>query len=117
MEVKSVSGNRFYVQDLQISITFYEKLGFRPGKRDEESAIFNLNWYFIELKITDVKERFENHASGSAMCLRVDGIQSAYEYLLQEGFKPNNPPTKMPNGNTEFTLTDPDGYAIVFFDK
>jgi len=116
MDIKSVSATRLYVRDLQKSREFYEKLGFRPNKNEAKLATFNLNWYTVELLVADKPDDYPS-SPGDAMCIRVVGIDKAYDFLVEAGYKPNAKPAKHPNGTVEFTVNDPDGHSLVFFDK
>lgn len=116
MDLKSVSSTRIYVTDLDASCVFYEKLGFRAGKRDEDRAIYYLNWYSVELVKTRAGE-IDNTKAGMVMSMKVNDIHAAYDYVRSAGFEPTGEPAKSGNGTTEFEIRDPDGNRLVFFDK
>lgn len=124
--MKSVSGIVFLVNDLQKSVTFYEKLGFLFKKSiPGVSAYAYLNWFWIELLLEDkvVSEAFLDDASiktkeaGSYTHISVDDVDAYYSYLQKQGIKAISMPEDFPWGRREFVVADPDGYKLVFFTK
>ncbi len=125
MDIKSVSGFTAYVKDLDKTISFYERLGFRLGKHDEKTATFYMNWYSIQFVAQDKEEKtefqkeagLENKGAGLYINLKVDDADASYKELADMGLKPSSEPRDWPWGNREFVLRDPDGYKLVFFQK
>jgi catechol 2,3-dioxygenase-like lactoylglutathione lyase family enzyme len=48
VNLKSISGVSYRVNDLDATAVFYEGLGLRAGKRDDSSATFYVNWFWVE---------------------------------------------------------------------
>ena len=121
----SISGLTLYVKDLDITSDFYEKLGFRAGKRDEHSLTYYLNWFWIEFVLIAPakgtifeKEAFASpKGSGAYIAVSVDDVDEYYQKLISEGIKPSSEPRDWDWGRREFVLRDPDGYKLVFFKK
>lgn len=47
MKISSISGLTYRVRDLDMAVGFYESLGFRIGKRDDEQATCYVNWFWV----------------------------------------------------------------------
>jgi catechol 2,3-dioxygenase-like lactoylglutathione lyase family enzyme len=114
MKLASVSGLTCLSADLDRTVAFYEGLGFRLGKRDEQQATLYVNWFWVTFTATDGAV---DPGTSTAVHLKVDDIQQAYEELVAAGHKPAGEPAKRAGGGLEFELADPDGYRLVFFYK
>ena len=53
MKIKSVSGLRCYVSDLDKTGQFYESLGFEIKKRDENHLATYSNWFWMDFIAID----------------------------------------------------------------
>jgi len=123
MDMKSISGLVCYVKDLDATAAFYEALGFRPGNRDDNTLTIYLNWFSIRFVAQAVgadpsfaKETAPGHeGAGIYTTIKVDDVDEFYKGVIALGIKPVNKPKEWPWGNREFTLRDPDGYKLVFF--
>jgi catechol 2,3-dioxygenase-like lactoylglutathione lyase family enzyme len=108
MKVNSVSGVTCYVEDLQRTGEFYEAIGFRRGKDEEDRLTFYVNWF----SVTFIARAGEDDA-GLFLNIKVDDIEEFHKAALSKGMKPRDEPA----GNREFALHDPDGHKLAFFEK
>lgn len=114
MKLASIAGVTCQSADLDRTVAFYEGLGFRLGKRDEKQATLYVNWFWIIFTAADGPV---DPGTASAVHIKVDDIQQAYDELVAAGHKPAGEPAKRSGGGMEFELADPDGYRLVFFFK
>ena len=109
---------QFLVDDLDRSISFYKKLGFKFGEPWEGFyAIGNLDGFELHLKESpksdDVRRhRRENEHLDAAA--GVDGIEAFYERCLANGVTIMRPLTPTEWGTKDFYVEDPDGNIISF---
>ena len=115
MKINSISGVTYLVADLEKTAEFYEALGFRLGKREEDRLTCYVNWF----SVTFVAEDTARSDKGTCVLLhlKVDDIDGTHAAVLELGMAPTGEPTKTAPGRREFVLTDPDGYELVFFAK
>ncbi len=115
IKVNSISGVTYHVQDLDRTGEFYEALGFRRGKEEQDRVTFYVNWFFV----TFVAQESEAPDKGAGVFLyvKVDDVEDFHAGVLSKGMKPEGEPVRRRSGNREFTLRDPDGYNLVFFQK
>jgi catechol 2,3-dioxygenase-like lactoylglutathione lyase family enzyme len=125
MKVNSISGLTCYVKDLARTADFYETIGFRRGKEESDRATFYVNWFFVNFVSQDREEdenlRKEAEAptkgAGMSVHIKVDSIDDFYKGVVSKDMKPATEPQQRRGGGREFTLRDPDGYKLVFFEK
>ena len=118
----SISGVSYLVQDLARTAEFYESIGFRRGKEEAGRATFYVNWFFVTFiapdpEADDVIVGPGDNGTGQFVYLKVADADAAHEELVAKGITPLGEPEKQPSGNREFTVRDPDGYGLVFFQK
>jgi catechol 2,3-dioxygenase-like lactoylglutathione lyase family enzyme len=106
MKVNSISGVTCYVEDLQRTAEFYEAIGFRRGKEEEDRVTFYVNWFFV----TFIAREREDDA-GLFLNIKVDDVEDFHKAVLSAGMQAE------PSGNREFVLRDPDGHKLAFFEK
>lgn len=112
MKIGSISGLVYHVSDLDKTISFYETLGFRLGKRDQNQVTCYVNWFWLTFTTDgDATE------AGPTLYLKVDDIDDYYGAVLAHGFQPETEPRKDRSGRREFLLLDPDGNRLAFFAK
>ncbi|MEY9863835.1 catechol 2,3-dioxygenase-like lactoylglutathione lyase family enzyme [Catenulispora sp. GAS73] len=114
MKLASISGLTCQSTDLDRTVTFYESLGFRLGKRENDQATLYVNWFWVTFTATNGPIE---PGTASALHIKVDDIQEAHAEVLAAGYKPTSEPTKRAGGGLEFELADPDGYRLVLFYK
>ena len=125
MKVNSISGITCYVKDLAKTAEFYEALGFRKGKEEEDRVTFYVNWFFVTFIAQDSEDdaelrkeaKLKKKGSGSFLYIKVDEIEDFHKAVVSEGMKPMGEPEVRASGNREFVLRDPDGYNLAFFQK
>lgn len=114
MKPKSVSGLVFKVVDMDETIKFYEKLGFRVDKNDGRIATVYVNWFFMEFHLAN--ETDTNLKNGPLVMISVEA-DSFYSSVIEAGYTPETELQKTVNGRREFYLKDPNGYLLAFFEK
>lgn len=114
MKLASISGLTCQSADLDRTVAFYESLGFRIGKRENDQVTLYVNWFWVTFVATDGPI---DPGTASAVHIKVDDIQEAHAEIIAAGYKPAGEPTKRAGGGSEFELADPDGYRLVLFYK
>jgi catechol 2,3-dioxygenase-like lactoylglutathione lyase family enzyme len=124
MQLKSAAGMVCYVRDLDKTVEFYEKLGFKFKTREPARATAYLNWWWVDFHQADapdapawhVSSKVDNAKIGALFYFSVENVQKAYEEVIASGLRPSSEPIEL-RGNREFMLLDPDGYRLVFFKR
>jgi catechol 2,3-dioxygenase-like lactoylglutathione lyase family enzyme len=122
MKLKSGAGIVCYVKDVEVTVRFYEQLGFQFKLKEPTRATAYINWWWIDFHQIGaqdtppwhVSSRPDNGSGGALFYFSVDHVPRAYEELTSKGLKPASAPVDL-RGNKEFVLVDPDGYRLVFF--
>lgn len=115
MKLKSVSGIFMHALSLDLTRDFYESLGFRIGEITSESLTCYVNWFWIEFRL-DTTRSLDSPQSTDTLAVRVDDIEAYYRYVLELGYHPETEPT-IETGRITFTLKDPNGHTLTFFQK
>ncbi|UJA20423.1 hypothetical protein HJD18_09535 [Thermoleophilia bacterium SCSIO 60948] len=115
MKPSSISGVTCRVADLERSAEFYETIGFRRGKEEQDRLTFYVNWFFVTLVAGG--EDGAPVGEGIYLYVKVENADDFHAEVLAAGLEAESEPERQPNGNREFTVRDPDGYSIVFFQK
>ena len=109
---------QFLVDDLERSISYYQKIGFTFGEPWEGFyAIGHLDGMELHLKEAPKNEserqhrRDNEHLDASA---GVDGIEALYERCVTNDVTIIKPLTATEWGTKGFYVADPDGYIIGF---
>lgn len=109
---------QFLVADLDRSIAYYEKIGFRFGEPWEGFyAIGRLDGLEVHLKEAPVNQaeqqwrRDNEHLDASA---GVDGIEAFYERCVGNGIAIKKALAATAWGTKDFYVEDPDGHIISF---
>ena len=114
MKPKSISALIYRVVDMDKTLAFYESLGFRIDKSDGQVAVVYVNWFSAEFHVSDDID--DSPKDGPLVLVSVE-MDAFYEGVLAAGHKPDGEPRKTINGRREFSLRDPNGYQMVFFEK
>jgi catechol 2,3-dioxygenase-like lactoylglutathione lyase family enzyme len=125
MKLNSISGITCLVKDLQKTTAFYEALGFRIGKQDENHVTCYVNWFWMDFiagdKASDGAQQQEaqlaNRGAGTYFHIKVDNVDEFYAEVVAAGMTPEGEPKGKRTTGREFTLRDLDGYKLVFFEK
>ena len=109
---------QFLVDDLERSIAYYQKIGFRFGEPwDGFYAIGHLDGLEVHLKEApkDPSERQRRRESEHLdAAAGVDGIEAFYEQCVANGVSIIKPLAATAWGTRDFYIDDPDGYIISF---
>ena len=112
---------QFLVDDLERSIAYYQKLGFRFGEPWEGFYAIGLrDGLELHLKRApkDTKEQDRKHEKEHLdAAAGVDGIEMFYEQCVAKGAKIIRPLTSTDWGTKDFYIEDPDGNIISFGGK
>jgi catechol 2,3-dioxygenase-like lactoylglutathione lyase family enzyme len=115
MKISSISGLVYRVRDLDTTVSFYESLGFRIGKREDDQATCYVNWFWV--RFVEDSGRAGGSEPGPTLYLKVDDIDDFYGAVVANGHLPSTEPRKQRSGSREFLLDDPDGNTLAFFAK
>ena len=107
---------QFLVDDLDRSISFYEKLGFKFGETWEGFyAIGNLDGFELHLKVPPKRDEERHHDNEHLdAAAGVDGIESFYERCVASGVTIMRSLTPTEWGTKDFYVEDPDGNIASF---
>jgi catechol 2,3-dioxygenase-like lactoylglutathione lyase family enzyme len=114
MKPKSISALVYKVVDMDKTIEFYEGLGFRVANNDGRMATVYVNWFSAEFHLTNDID--DSPKDGPLVLVGVE-VDEFYKAALAAGYKPESELQKTVNGRREFSLRDPNGYLMVFFEK
>jgi catechol 2,3-dioxygenase-like lactoylglutathione lyase family enzyme len=125
MKMNSISGVTCLVNDLQKTTEFYEALGFRIGKQDQDHCTCYVNWFWIDFIAEDRTSTPEhqqdaqtsNRGAGQYLHIKVENADEFYTGVVEKGMKPDSTPQGKNTTGRSFILRDPDGYKLVFFEK
>lgn len=123
MRIKSVSGVTCYVTNLNKTVEFYQSLGFDFKKIEDWHATGYINWFWIDFvaieQETDPQIMLDakraNKGSGIYLSMSVEDIDELHQQLTNSKVTFF---TKSPvKGSKQFTIVDPDGYKLTFFEN
>lgn len=112
MGIKHISAATFAAQDMDRSIAFYEKCGFRVIFGGPETSFSSLqagDAYVNLIHLPDYDFRWWGRA-----IFRVDKVDEHYRMICDAGLKPQAPPKDAAWGERYFHITDPDGHELSF---
>lgn len=114
MKPKSISALVYKVVDLDKTLAWYEGLGFRVAENNGRMAKVYVNWFSAEFHVTsDINDQPKD---GPLVLVSVD-IKDFYEAAIKAGYQPESELEDYGFGRREFSLRDPNGYLMVFFEK
>ncbi len=114
MKPKSISALVYKVVDMEKTIKFYESLGFKVAKNDGQIAVAYVNWFSAEFHLANDID--DSPKDGPLVLVSVD-LDEFYKGAVAAGHKPESELQPTVNGRREFSLRDPNGYLMVFFEK
>jgi catechol 2,3-dioxygenase-like lactoylglutathione lyase family enzyme len=120
MKLSSISGVTYVVKDLKQTADFYEALGFRLGKQDDNHLTCYVNWFWMDFIVADQQEADgQTRGAGTSVHLKVESADEFYDGVIAKGMTPDGPPqgSKSSASGRSFALRDPDGYKLLFFEK
>jgi catechol 2,3-dioxygenase-like lactoylglutathione lyase family enzyme len=114
MKPKSISALVYKVVDMDKTIAFYEGLGFKVAENDGRMAKVYVNWFSAEFHLANDID--DSPKDGPLVLVSVE-VDDFYKAAIAAGYVPESELQKYDNGRTEFSLRDPNGYLMVFFEK
>jgi len=114
MKPKSVSALVYKVVDLDKTLKFYESLGFKIAKNDGHIAVVYVNWFSMEFHVANDID--DSPKDGPLVLVSVD-LDEFHRGVLAAGHQPESEVEEYIKGRREFSLRDPNGYLMVFFEK
>lgn len=109
---------QFLVDDLERSMTFYQKLGFSFGEPwDGFYAIGERDGLELHLKQApknDAERQYRREHEHLDAAAGVDGIEKFYDQCVANGVKVLRPLLATAWGSKDFYVEDPDGYILSF---
>jgi lactoylglutathione lyase len=117
----------YRIGDIDRSVSFYEKLGFREARRspigDEAINVFMQlpgEDPVLELTYNHGVDSYELGTGYNHIALGVEDLEGTLEELAGDGIEPEKPPYR-PGGRTEGPricfVRDPDGYRIELIER
>ena len=112
MTIQHISAVTLAVEHMSLSVDFYVKLGLQLvyGGKDSSFASFRAGAGFINL----VKTARRAEGWWGRVILRVEGVDSLYNQLMQQGMAPEMAPQDGIWGERYFHIKDPDGHELSF---
>lgn len=114
MKPKSISALVYKVVDMDKTLAFYEGLGFRVASNDGRLAVVYVNWFSAEFHLTNDID--DSPKDGPLVLVSVE-VDKFYEAAIAAGYKPESELQATVNKRREFSLRDPNGYLMIFFEK
>lgn len=111
-----------YISNIEASLDFYQKFGFKIDSQDEKSIVVSLNDFQLQL-FDKEKVEFKQYSEidpssvGIFFYIEVDDVDLKHKELISNGLTPATTPKDWPWGNREFVVKDPDGYKFVIYKK
>jgi lactoylglutathione lyase len=117
----------YRIGDIDRSVSFYEKLGFREARRspigDEAINVFMQlpgEDPVLELTYNHGVDSYDLGTGYNHIALGVEDLEGTLEGLAAEGIAPEKPPYR-PGGRTEGPricfVRDPDGYRVELIER
>ena len=109
---------QFLVDDLDRSIEYYKRLGFRFG--DTWNGFYAIGYldglelHFKEAPKNEDERRHRRDKDHLDAAAGVDGIEDFFTQCVANGATILKPLTPTPWGTMDFYIEDPDGYIICF---
>ena len=109
---------QFLVDDLQRSIAYYQKIGFKFGDPWEGfyaiGILDGLELHLKEAPRTDADRQCRRNNDHLDAAAGIDGIEAFYEQCVANGVKIIKPIEATEWGTKDFYIEDPDGNIISF---
>jgi predicted enzyme related to lactoylglutathione lyase len=110
-----------YVRDVKASGEFYEKkMGFKRYPFSFPNAVqfmtYPLPFAVIQALPGMDLDRYPKPTNANSIWFKTNNSQLVHDALLESGVKILKPVTDGPFGK-QFTIEDPDGYAIAIYDR
>jgi catechol 2,3-dioxygenase-like lactoylglutathione lyase family enzyme len=109
---------QFLVDDLERSMAYYQKLGFRFSEPWDGfyaiGAVDGLELHLKEAPKNDALRQYRREHEHLDAAAGVDGIEAFYAKCVANGVTIFHPLTATAWGTKDFYVEDPDGYIIAF---
>lgn len=107
-----------HVFDVQVSVTFYEQLGFQVLNSFTHPSATKPTWVFMQsrgacIMLAKSSGPFEPEQQAAMIYLYCVDVPAKREELVQMGLKPSEIRTPFYAPRGEFRLADPDGYCLM----
>lgn len=111
MAIKHISAVTLSVREMSSSVDFYQKVGLELlyGGQDASFTSYQIGGGFLNLILVPNQDI----AWWGRVILRVEGVDSLYKELKENGLDPEAP-RDGPWGERYFHLKDPDGHELSF---
>lgn len=115
-----ISNITLWVQENELSVKFYQKLGFKIVTTTDTHSIVALEGFEIVLVSMRDDAEFAGDAlagqkgKGVYIYVAVDNADQTYMELVKKGVQPATEPRNWQWGRREFIVKDPDGYKLCF---
>lgn len=120
MKIKSVAGLTCHVKNLTRTIKFYRSLGFVFRTVETDHAAGYVNWFWIDFvrsKGTSAVGRAPAPSDRMLVCLNVEDIEAFRKSLRTRGIRLSSDLQALPGGGRGCVIHDPDGYALMVFER
>lgn len=117
--IQRLHSTLFYASDLNKTVDFYRKLGFKVEILEDAARIKlgDFTLAFIDENKTSIKNESGMKPKGLGIYnyVEVANVDAYFTWLKNNGIEPRTEPRDWPWGKREFVVKDPDGYKLVFF--
>lgn len=116
--IKRVHSNLYLVRDIDATIEFYKKLGFDVSEADGTARV-KLNDFTLAFMEdgSNQNDRTNSLSKGVGVCtyIETEDVDTQYQFIVGNSVTSLSKPESQPWGKREFTVSDVDGYKIVFY--
>ncbi|MEQ1875994.1 MAG: VOC family protein [Bdellovibrionia bacterium] len=104
-------GTMYYVDDMAKTVSFYKKLGLKPGYESPEWTEFEIGGHNLCLH---AKRAAEKYSDGGVLILSADGIKNLHKQMKGDGIKVDEPHEVHP-GSWTFHFRDVSGNELSLY--
>ncbi|MBP7859489.1 VOC family protein [Patescibacteria group bacterium] len=118
MQIKRIHSTLFQVNDLKRTADFYKKLGFEVSENTDALRII-FGDYRLAFMVDKKEESNSSLQKGVGLhfYFEVENANDFFKTIKEKGINVENEPENKPWEKCELTVSDPDGYKLVFFSK
>ena len=117
--IKRLHSTLFYAANIEKTVAFYKKLGFRAVK---DGFTVKIKMGDFRLVFTDENTTLIQNESGKKpkglgvyTYVEVEDVDAYAKFVKEKGIRASTEPRDWPWGKREFVVRDPDGYKLVFY--
>ena len=104
--------------DVQLTTSFYERLGFQvAGRNDGPPRYAALRMGSVRIGVCEaypVDPACRAYPAMTEIVIDVDDVHATRDRIVEQGIEPTEDLQKRDWGLTDFLVTDPDGYYLLF---